>query len=83
MHGYAWICSVMLVLLTALIAFVIWWLKYRLVRRTIRIIGGKGEGQVNTIVAYGWRSKTITLARPWDTPPDATSSYLIEEPDRK
>lgn len=45
----------------------------------VRIIGGKGAGQpTNTIVSN--TADTLTIAGTWDIQPDATSIFIIEEP---
>jgi hypothetical protein len=44
----------------------------------VRIIGGKGKGQVRRIVSN--TSTVHTVDRLWDVTPDSTSIYIVEEP---
>jgi hypothetical protein len=45
----------------------------------VQITGGKGEGQVRTIIDYNGSTAEATLDAPWSEIPDNASSYLIEE----
>ena len=45
--------------------------------RLVRIIAGTGEGQVRRIV--GNSDTTLTIEGAWDTTPDSTSRFIIEE----
>jgi len=44
----------------------------------IRIISGKGRGQVRTIKKYKGFTRLATLDSPWETIPDHTSTYSIK-----
>lgn len=45
--------------------------------RLVRIIAGKGEGQVKRIV--GNSDTTLTIEGTWDVTPDSTSRFIVEE----
>jgi len=45
----------------------------------VQITGGKGAGQVRTIIDYVGSTMQATVDAPWSEIPDNTSSYLIEE----
>ncbi len=47
--------------------------------KLVRMIAGRGRGQVVTIA--GNTADTISLETPWDVQPDATSRFVVEEPD--
>lgn len=46
---------------------------------TVSITGGTGNGQQGEIISYDGTTKTATIAAPWTTAPDATSTYSIGE----
>ena len=48
----------------------------------IDLTGGTGNGQKNLIIDYVGSTKVATVAKPWTTPPDATSVYDIPINDR-
>jgi len=43
----------------------------------LEITGGTGEGQFRTIIDTDLASSTITVAKNWDTTPDATSEFTL------
>jgi hypothetical protein len=43
----------------------------------IKIVQGKGSGQVRTITAYNGRTQIATVTPAWTILPDATSAYVI------
>ncbi len=43
----------------------------------IATTGGRGSGQVRKITDYNGATRTATVERPWDTVPDATTTYAI------
>ena len=47
------------------------------VKCTIKIVQGKGAGQIRTITAYNGRTKISTVSPAWIILPDATSEYII------
>lgn len=47
------------------------------VKCRIKIVHGKGTGQVRTITAYDARFKTVTVDTAWTVWPDATSQYIV------
>ncbi len=46
---------------------------------TIQITGGTGQGQSRRILTYNGSTFIATVATPWATAPDATSTYTIVE----
>jgi RHS repeat-associated protein len=51
------------------------WVADQWAGRTVQIVSGTGAGQVRTIT--GNSATQLTLATPWDTIPDANSTYAI------
>jgi hypothetical protein len=47
------------------------------IKCTIKIVQGKGAGQVRTITAYNGRTNIATVSPAWTILPDATSEYVI------
>ena len=45
----------------------------------IKIDSGTGEGQVRVIRGYNGTTKVATIDPPWDTTPDTTSEYIVED----
>ena len=43
----------------------------------VKLSGGKGKGQVRTIVSYHAQSRTVALAEPWKTIPEVETSYEL------
>lgn len=46
---------------------------------SLTIIAGTGAGQARRIVDYDDAAKVATVHRPWITPPDATSRYVVPQ----
>ncbi|MBB96911.1 MAG: hypothetical protein CML68_20225 [Rhodobacteraceae bacterium] len=44
---------------------------------TLQITGGTGGGQIRMIDSYDGASRSATVSRPWDIPPDETSTYRV------
>ncbi|MEC4750050.1 hypothetical protein [Methylomicrobium sp. Wu6] len=44
---------------------------------SVSITSGTGSGQAGEIIGYNGTTKIATIAKPWTTPPDATSQYSI------
>jgi RHS repeat-associated protein len=51
------------------------WTPNQYAGRTVQITGGTGAGQVRTIT--GNTATQLTLSKPWDSTPDASSTYAI------
>ena len=47
------------------------------IKCTIKIVQGKGAGQVRTVTAYNGRTQTATVSPAWTIQPDSTSEYVI------
>jgi hypothetical protein len=47
------------------------------IKCTLKIVQGKGAGQVRMIVDYNGRTKIATVSPAWTILPDATSAYVI------
>lgn len=45
----------------------------------IKIDAGTGEGQIRVVRGYNGTTKVATIDPPWDTQPDATSEYILED----
>jgi hypothetical protein len=43
----------------------------------VSITAGTGAGQLNTIASYAGATRIATVTSPWDTVPDASSSYSV------
>jgi uncharacterized protein len=46
----------------------------------ILLVGGTGAGQTRVITKYDENTKTATVDKVWDTNPDDTTTYRIEDP---
>lgn len=46
----------------------------------IRIISGRGVGQIRTITSYNGTTKVATINQPWDVLPDSTSRWSVGKP---
>ena len=49
------------------------------VDRILTLVGGTGAGQSRYITAYNSTTKVATVQRAWDTAPDATTQYAIND----
>jgi hypothetical protein len=49
------------------------------VDRPITLTGGTGMGQSRLIIAYNAATKIATVHRPWDTVPDTTTTYELDQ----
>jgi len=45
----------------------------------LRITGGTGEGQVRTVSDYDGGTRVLTVSTAWDTEPDNTSTFELDE----
>lgn len=48
------------------------------VGQKVRLTGGTGSGQANTIIAYNGTSKVATMLNAWGVTPDNTSTYSVD-----
>lgn len=43
----------------------------------LRLVGGRGAGQVREVASYAGATRTATVTQPWTTVPDATTQYQL------
>ena len=46
----------------------------------LRLVGGRGAGQVREVASYTGATRTATVTQPWSTVPDATTQYQLYDP---
>ena len=70
--GMIWLKAFTIIILIAVFVFIR--VKKQLVK--IKIISGKGVGQVRYVIGYDAKTKTIKINKPFAVSPDKTSKYV-------